>query len=297
VDERDEARERHVERKLEALAGKEYLPKELVALVGQVARLHLEARPACAVEIPAELLAKLPAPDLHIQGRALIEPADFPYDAAQARDLFAKTLDILERAGGPVAAAGTLVRQDLKDGRLDLDAVFAAYLRQDQAFFAPHAERSPEAPLTVPFLAQVALAPSLEAVAEKLLAEHHGERAWEHGHCPVCGRPPLIAELAGQEGVRMLTCSFCHARYRAPRMMCAFCGERDQAKLPFFTVEEEPGYRVDVCATCKRYIKTIDFRNLDRVVVPLLDDLESLALDMVASREGYGRPTLSGWGF
>lgn len=79
--------------------------------------------------------------------------------------------------------------------------------------------------------------------------------------------------------------------------MCVFCGERDQAKLPFFTVEEEPGFRVDTCATCKRYIKTIDFRNLDRVAVPLLDDLDSLALDMVATREGYGRATLSGWGF
>jgi FdhE protein len=295
VDERDTVRERQVEQKLAALAGKEYLPKDLVELVARVARLHLEARPACAVELPSGLT--LSDPDLHLQGRSLIEPADFPYDAAQARSLFQKTLDILDGAGGPVAAAAALVRQDLDAGRLDPDTLFAAYLRQDQDFFAPFAERSPDAPLTLPFLAQAALAPSLEAVAEKLLAEHHGERAWEHGHCPVCGRPPLIAELAGKEGVRMLTCSFCHARYRAPRMMCAFCGERDQAKLPFFTVEEEPGYRVDVCATCKRYIKTIDFRELDRVVEPLLDDLESLALDMVATREGYGRPTLSGWGF
>lgn len=284
-----------MERKLAGLAGKEYLPKDLVELVARVARLHVEALPACAVELPPDL--PLPDADLHLQGRSLIEPAQFPYDAAQARDLFARTLDILDRAGGPVAEAAALVRQDLDAGRLDLDAVFAAFLRQDQEFFAPFAERSPQAPLTLPFLAQTALAPSLETVARKLLAEGHGERAWEHGHCPVCGRPPLIAELAGQEGARMLTCSFCHARYRAPRLMCAFCGERDQAKLPFFTVEEEPGYRVDVCATCKRYIKTIDFRNLDREAVPLLDDLESLALDMVAAREGYGRPTLSGWGF
>jgi len=295
VDERETARQRHVEQKLEALSGKEYLPKDLVALVAQVARLHLEERPLCAVEIPPDLA--LPDPDLHVQGRALLEPVEFPYDREQARRLFFKVLDILDGADGPVAAAAGLVRQDLDAGKLELDQVFAAYLRQDQDFFAPFTERSPEAPLTLPFLAQAALAPSLELVSEKLLAGHHGERAWEHGHCPVCGRPPLIAELSGQEGVRMLTCSFCHARYRAPRLMCAFCGEREQAKLPFFTVEEEPGYRVDVCATCKRYIKTIDFRNLDKVAVPLLDDLDSLALDMVAAREGYGRPTLSGWGF
>lgn len=295
MDEREQARQRHVERKLEILAGKEYLPRDLVDLVGRVARLHLESRAACAVEIPADLA--LSDADLRVQGRPLLDPADFPYDAAQARGLFAAVLDILEQGGGSATEAAALVRRDLAQGRLDLDAVFAAHLRRDREFFAPFAERSPRAPLTVPFLAQVSLAPSLEAVAEKLLAEHHGARAWEHGHCPVCGQPPLIAELAGQEGVRMLTCSFCHARYRAPRLMCAFCGERDQAKLPFFTVAEEPGYRVDLCTTCKRYIKTIDFRNLDRVAVPLLDDLESLALDLVAAREGYDRPTLSGWGF
>lgn len=297
MDERDEARTRQVERKLAAVAGKEYLPKELVELVARVTRLHLEARPSCAAAITPDIEAKLPGPDLHLQGRALIEPADFPYDAVQARELFAKTLDILESAGEAVAEAAALVRRDLAEGRLELEAVFAAFLRQDEAFFAPFAARSPKAPMTVSFLAKAALTPSLEKVAEELLAAHHGERAWEHGHCPVCGRPPLIAELSGKEGVRMLTCSFCHVRYRAPRMLCVFCGERDHTKLPFFTVEEEPGFRVDLCATCKCYIKTIDFRSLDRVAMPLLDDLDSLALDMVAAREGYSRPTLSGWGF
>lgn len=297
MDGHDEARTRQVEQRLAAVAGKEHLPKDLVELVARVTRLQLAAGPANVVAISPDIEAKLPDPDLHVQGRALLEPADFPYDAAQACDLFEKTLDVLESAGGAVAEAGALVRQDLAGGKLELDKVFAAFLRQDQKFFAPFAARSPKAPMTLPFLVQAALAPSLEKVAGELLAAHHGERAWEHGHCPVCGRPPLIAELTGKEGVRMLTCSFCHVRYRAPRIMCVFCGERDQAKLPFFTVEEEPGFRVDTCVTCKRYIKTIDFRSLDRVAVPLLDDLDSLALDMVATREGYGRSTLSGWGF
>lgn len=295
MDDREAARKRHVESKLEALVGKDYLPKDLVGMVAEIARLHLKARGECAVRIPDSL--PLPDPDLHLQGRSLIDPADFPYDAAQARSLFLEILAVLDRTGGAVAKAAALVRQDLDQGRLDMEEVFAAFLRQDQKFFAPFAERTAEAPLTLPFLAQAALSPSLESVAEKLLAEHHGDRAWEHGHCPVCGRLPLIAELAGKEGARMLTCSFCHACYRVPRIACPFCNERDQAKLPFFTVEEAPGFRVDVCATCKRYIKTIDFRALDRVAVPLLDDLESLALDMVAAREGYSRPTLSGWGF
>jgi FdhE protein len=62
-------------------------------------------------------------------------------------------------------------------------------------------------------------------------------------------------------------------------------------------VEEEPGYRVDVCASCKSYIKTIDFREMDRTALPQFDDLDSLALDFVAREQGYIRPTLSAWGF
>jgi FdhE protein len=54
---------------------------------------------------------------------------------------------------------------------------------------------------------------------------------------------------------------------------------------------------VDVCAACRRYVKAADFRALDKVSVPVLDDLESLALDILAREAGFERPVLSAWGF
>ena len=62
-------------------------------------------------------------------------------------------------------------------------------------------------------------------------------------------------------------------------------------------MDEEPGSEWTSCESCKTYVKTIDFRNLDRVAVPILDDLDSLALDYVAANQGYRRATLSAWGF
>lgn len=171
MDGHDEARRRQVEQRLAAVAGKEHLPKDLVDLVTRVTRLQLAAEPAAAAVISTGIQANLPAPDLHVQGRALIEPADFPYDESQARDLFEKILEVLESAGGAVSEAAALVRQDLSEGKLELEKVFAAFLRQDQEFFAPFAARSPKAPMTLPFLAQAALAPSLERVAAELLAD------------------------------------------------------------------------------------------------------------------------------
>ena len=39
-----------------------------------------------------------------------------------------------------------------------------------------------------------------------------------------------------------------------------FCLEEDAKKLDYFTTENEPGYQVHVCRSCKSYIKIADFR-------------------------------------
>lgn len=65
----------------------------------------------------------------------------------------------------------------------------------------------------------------------------------------------------------------------------------------YYEAPEEPGVRINACKTCMLYIKTTDFRNLDRRSLPLVDDLESLSLDVAAREKKYKRPTLSAWGF
>ena len=85
--------------------------------------------------------------------------------------------------------------------------------------------------------------------------------------------------------------------FRAKRLQCPFCLEEDQKKLDYFTVDSETGYQVHVCRTCKSYIKIADFRELfGRTFMPALDDLESLALDMAAQKEGFHRLAPSEWG-
>jgi FdhE protein len=135
------------------------------------------------------------------------------------------------------------------------------------------------------------------AVAMSMAEALPADRTWNQATCPVCGSLALHSQLVGKEGVRMHTCSFCRAAYRTVRLQCPFCQERDAAKLPFFTADEEPGYRVDVCLSCKGYIKTSDFREFDRISLPVLDDLESMALDILAVKRGFFRPTPSAWGF
>ncbi|HBR22045.1 MAG TPA: hypothetical protein DD713_05685, partial [Nitrospiraceae bacterium] len=60
--------------------------------------------------------------------------------------------------------------------------------------------------------------------------------------------------------------------------------------LRYFNTEADgKGYRVDVCEECKKYIKTIDLRELKEEVTPLIEDIGTLHLDIIAEKEGYKR--------
>lgn len=289
-------RKSRLEKKLAELKAKEFLPPELVELVAKVAESQLAAEAEAVVAIPAE--AELPGALETRQGKPLVERSLFPFDRAQAERLFREYAGLLEAMGGEQEKAAGIVRAAIDAGQPTLAEAFAKFLAGDDVFFSAFGEKTPAAPRTLGFLVQAALTPSLAAVAaafEQRLA-HEDSRA--HGHCPVCGSLPLFSVLLREkEGLRHAVCSFCHAEYRIRRLACPYCDEADPAKLKFFTADELPGFRVDVCETCRRYVKTADFRNLDKVSLPALDDLESLALDFLARDEGYARPVLSAWGF
>ncbi|WP_432735421.1 formate dehydrogenase accessory protein FdhE [Maridesulfovibrio sp. FT414] len=304
-----------LDKKIADLNDKPFLPKELVELISTVARIQLEEQEQSAPVIPDA--STLASADENLQGRPLLLREEFPYDFAQACKLFDRFAEVLESSEGVISEACELIRSAQKSGELSLKDAFTAYLKTDEAYFMSWSEKTPEAPRTLNFLVQSAMTPSIKAAALKL-AEYlpqqereiekkpaHAELELEnslpparaHAHCPICGSVPFMHTLHHKQGFRYANCSFCHTEYRVRRLACGYCDESNPEKLKFFTVDESPGYRVDVCETCKSYMKTADFRELSKVSIPALDDLESLPLDFVAVEEGYRRGTLSVWGF
>lgn len=286
---------RLIQRKLEALKSKEYIPGPLRDVVGKVMERQLEVRQTCKAQTPAD--DAVASEERHLMGAPLLEREAFGYDKEQFVILFREFFDLLRESGGMGDETAEVVLKDIADEKLDLHEAAEKFIHGDEAYFAEYAARTPQAPLTLHFLVQAALAPSLETVARSVFDRHNNDAPWEHGSCPVCGGAPVVGRLVEKEGFRKLTCSFCRTEYRVKRILCPFCCESDSTKLPYFRSEDEPGWRVDTCKSCMAYIKTADFREMDRVSVPLLDDLESLALDVLADKEGYTRPTLSGFGF
>jgi len=287
--------ERRLDKKLAQLRKKSYLSGEIIDLLDAVAHLQLAARAEAKVVFPDDL--PLASPEAVLQGAPLVGRERFPYDPAQAQVLLGRLIELVRSTEGPLGEGATAVAQAIESGELEPADLLKRFMADDHAFFASWAERTPGAPKTLAFLAFAALGPSIEAAAETLRLNLPEVKVHSAGTCPLCGSLPLISSLEQKEGFRHATCSFCRHEYRIRRIACPICGEDDQKKLTFFTVDEEPGFRVDVCETCKTYVKTLDFRQLDRIALPVFDDLDSLALDYVAAGQGYRRATLSAWGF
>ena len=294
-----EKEQQRFSQKISALRKKNNFPEAMLTLLETVANRQFQVMTelnSTAGQTPTEI-PELTAPQRHVQGASLLPRASFPVDVEGARTLLASIIEDVRSMGSELGIGADRVQEALETEELDAERLFRAYLDEDQEFFTTWADKTPNTPKLLFFLAQSALTPYIRTVAGQILAARPLENIWEHGHCPVCGSLPYMSTLATREGQRMIHCSFCHSAYRVARIGCVYCGERDSKKLQYFDVEELLGYRMELCNQCRMYIKTADFRQMDRKSVPMLDDLESLAMDVLAQSQGYVRPTLSAFGF
>ena len=115
---------------------------------------------------------------------------------------------------------------------------------------------------------------------------------WPHGHCPICGGWPILAELRGLDRTRRLRCGRCAGDWEVPWMCCAYCGEKDHGQLGSLIPGNggEEVLRVETCAHCGQYLKCIATLQATSSFELLLRDLETVELDLVALEQGYSRP-------
>ncbi|NIS62640.1 MAG: formate dehydrogenase accessory protein FdhE, partial [Proteobacteria bacterium] len=76
-------------------------------------------------------------------------------------------------------------------------------------------------------------------------------------------------------------------------LMCPFCENTDHQTLRYFYTEREKAYRIDICDKCKRYIKTVDARQLAGEIFLPVEDIGTLHLDILAADKGFRRETFN----
>lgn len=279
------------------LDSRAHLPADLSALLGKTALLQAENTGGLQLDLSGIPLSQRP----------ICSPVNFPLDMKQFNVLTARIMEAILDAKDAMPASVVDAVVQFQEAVEKKELSFEQAFNEIQTRFAggnfsgpvlkKWENQIPDAPSALPFLVMAGAVPSLQA-AGIALAEAKGidpEQIHSRGTCPVCGSPPYMLELRGKEGQRFAHCSFCRFVYRIRRVACACCNIDKADQLTGFTADGEPGFRVETCAQCNTYIKTIDFRELDREAFAPLNDLESLPLDMLAANHGYTRMALSAW--
>jgi FdhE protein len=158
---------------------------------------------------------------------------------------------------------------------------------------APAAEAEPapgdndatEARAQERLLAWIFLQPYAESLASK---RGHLTGGGTPSTCPMCGGNPIVGVLRPEgEGARKsLVCMLCAHEWGFRRIYCPSCGEEREPHLAFYSAPEIAHVRVDVCDTCKTYLKSIDLTKTG-LAVPIVDELATIPLDLWAREHGY----------
>jgi FdhE protein len=185
---------------------------------------------------------------------------------------------------------GVIWSERLRGRRLDAVALLHAAIVRDHDAVQRIAVRVGVEPQALEVIAQLAATPLLHECAQRWRG--HVPSAWTHGYCPICGAWPALAELRGLERSRRLRCGRCASDWPLPVLQCAYCGEDHHDQLGTLTPEgESQTRRVEVCYTCKGYLKA--FTTLRPMTLRLLamTDLASVDLDLIAQEREYSRPS------
>jgi FdhE protein len=138
-------------------------------------------------------------------------------------------------------------------------------------------------------LAHMAALPLLQACSQQLqglLPQH-----WSQSYCPICAAWPVLAERRGLDRSRRLRCGRCATDWEVEWLYCIYCGERDHRKLGSLSPDASGELlKVETCETCHGYLKSIASLQGFQPFELLLQDLETVELDLVALERGYHRP-------
>ncbi len=251
------------------------------ALEGKLPRLSLP---------PKYLAAKL------ARGVPLLAAEPIPIPLHVLKHALLKLCDALARGGAGDAAAH--IRQSIESGQMDAGSLLTASLARNQEAIRSGATHRGLAPDLVWLLAELAASPFAHALQVALLAPKSSSldpmaeprESWSQGYCAVCGSWPALAEFA--DGHRVMRCSFCAAAWELNAYGCIYCGDAGEAFLTAAPNEERKGRRVEVCGTCRGYLKTVDVAALSPFPLLSIHDMETMDLDLAAMEHGYARPAM-----
>jgi FdhE protein len=218
------------------------------------------------------------------QGDPLLSPESLGVDGETLAGLCDQIGLIVGERRPELAETLARIRAWLDERRPRLEALAVEYLREGRV------REGEEAGLDgnlLAFILNNALRPFLRAQAQALAA-WVDDSMWYRGRCPICGGEPDMAALERGSGRRRLLCSRCDSEWTFQRIGCPFCGNDEPRQLAYYPSDDQM-YRLSVCERCRRYLKTIDLRQVAGERLLPAERILTVAMDVAALDAGYGQ--------
>ncbi len=233
------------------------------------------------VKIPEEILS------LKIkESFPLAEPSEFQIDSKSATKLFIEICGIIAEQNQKVSGPVKKIAAAVDEKNLDAQEMFSAFLGNQADIIKKISADFGLDENIINFIIYNSLKPSLSAFAGQVSSNLDKKKKWGKGYCPMCGSPAILSVFEN-DGKRFLHCSFCWHKWASERIYCPYCENTDHETLHYYDFENEEEHRADVCDKCKKYIKTVDTRKLDRLMYPPLEHVATAHIDIKIQEMGY----------
>jgi FdhE protein len=276
--------------RLEALAG-EGPDLAQAAAIYRAILPRLRAAQVAQAALPAPALDREAARRKLMAGLPILVGEDLAFDAESAARLLVELCRAVETAGGADAntRAAVKLRRAVERHELDLSALWEALASGDDSRLHDLAAGADVDFALLRLLGQNTLQPTLRGFTEKLDGAVDLD-GWQRRLCPICGSPPLLAEVQGKDSARRLRCGMCGAAWSYPRLQCVLCGNADHRSLGYILVQgEAQKYRLQTCDVCHGFVKVVTTFDPTPVDLLAVEDLATLHLDSIAAERGYAR--------
>jgi FdhE protein len=254
--------------------------------LGDTIELHcelLKAQASAQVSPGSPALTSEEANSRLQQGVPLLLPESLKVDSRTLAALSEQVGVIVAERRPELAEALARIRAWLEERRDQIGGLAVEYLREGQVREGEEAGLDGQ---LLTFVLNNALRPFLRAQAQAL-APWVDEKVWYRSHCPACGGEPDLAALERGSGQRRLVCSRCDSEWTFQRIGCPFCGNNDPGQLAYYLSDDQI-YRLNVCKQCRRYLKTIDLRQVAGQRVLPAERILTVGMDLAARNAGYG---------
>ncbi len=217
-------------------------------------------------------------------GQLLLTDDPPAFDRAATETFFRQVCRVLQ----PFQTGSEAAIADLDAGRIELIPLLETLLASPTSDLESPASTSQAGSLTLRVLLEYTLRPTLRAWARQL-ARLAPLEIWQRPICPVCGAPPLLAEVHKADHHRLLRCAFCGSAWPYPLTQCVHCAnDAPQSQALIANLDDERLF-IQTCKRCNVYIKSFFTEAPLPHDLLALEDLASFYLDEGCQKKGYLR--------